>query len=63
VSDNGVGLPPGFSVEQSASLGLSIVRSLVGTQMGGTIDMRSDDGTVVELRIPVDAEADDLESL
>jgi two-component sensor histidine kinase len=63
VSDNGIGLPPGFSVEHSASLGLSIVRSLVGTQMGGTIDMRSDDGTVVELRIPVDAEVDDLESL
>jgi two-component sensor histidine kinase len=63
VSDNGIGLPPGFSVEKSASLGLSIVRSLVGTQMGGTIDMRSDDGTVVELRIPVDAEVDDLESL
>jgi two-component sensor histidine kinase len=63
VSDNGVGLPPGFSIDKSASLGLSIVRSLVGTQMGGTIDMRSDDGTVVELRIPVDAEVDDLESL
>jgi two-component system, sensor histidine kinase PdtaS len=63
VSDNGVGLPAGFSVEQTTSLGLSIVRSLVGTQLGGTISMRSDPGTVVELRIPVDAPADDLESI
>jgi two-component sensor histidine kinase len=63
VSDNGIGLPPGFSVEHSASLGLSIVRSLVNTQMGGKISMQSDDGTVVELRIPVDAPVDDLESI
>jgi two-component system, sensor histidine kinase PdtaS len=63
VSDNGLGLPPDFSVEETPSLGLSIVRSLVGTQLAGSISMRSDHGTVVELRIPVDAPADDLESL
>lgn len=63
VSDNGVGLPPGFSVDNLASLGLSIVRSLIGTQLGGTIEMHNDNGTVVVLRIPVDAEVDDLESL
>jgi two-component system, sensor histidine kinase PdtaS len=64
VSDNGVGLPPGFSVDHTPSLGLSIVRSLVGTQLGGTISMRNEGGTLVELRVPVAAPAeDDLESL
>ena len=52
VKDNGVGLPPGFSVEQTTSLGLSIVRDLVGTQLGGTIAMYTDGGTVVDLLIP-----------
>jgi two-component sensor histidine kinase len=63
VRDNGVGLPPGFSVDDTSSLGLSIVRNLVGTQMGGTITMRSEGGTVVDVVIPVDHPADDLESL
>ncbi|MST31323.1 ATPase [Acidimicrobiaceae bacterium USS-CC1] len=63
VRDNGVGLPPGFSLDRPTSLGLSIVSSLVGTQLGGTIDMRTDGGTVVELTIPLDVVDDDLESL
>lgn len=63
VRDNGVGLPDGFSVEDTASLGLSIVRSLVGSQLGGTIAMRTERGTVVELVIPVDDEPEDLERL
>ena len=32
VVDDGVGLPPGFTVEQSAGLGLSIVQALVTTR-------------------------------
>jgi two-component sensor histidine kinase len=63
VRDNGVGLPSGFSVDDTSSLGLSIVRNLVGHQMGGTITMRSEGGTVVDLLIPVDHPSDDLESL
>ena len=63
VRDNGVGLPPGFSIDDTSSLGLSIVRGLVGTQMGGTITMRSEGGTIVELVIPVDHPNDDLENL
>ena len=63
VRDNGIGLPPGFSVDDTSSLGLSIVRNLVGTQMGGTITMRSEGGTVVDVVIPVDHPSDDLESL
>jgi two-component sensor histidine kinase len=63
VRDNGVGLPEGFSIENTSTLGLSIVRSLVGSQLSGTISMRSDEGTIVVLEIPVDAYDDDLENL
>src|ERR1700736_744121 len=55
VRDNGIGLPSGFSVNQTSSLGLSIVRDLVSTQLSGTINMSTDHGTIVELLIPVDA--------
>jgi two-component system, sensor histidine kinase PdtaS len=63
VRDNGVGLPPNFSIDDTSSLGLSIVRSLVRTQLGGTITMHSNGGTVVEVAIPVEHPSDDLESL
>jgi len=63
VSDNGVGLPDGFSLEDSKGLGLSIVRTLVGSQIEGSIDMRlrrpdeppagGGRGTVCELVVPV----------
>jgi two-component sensor histidine kinase len=63
VRDNGVGLPEGFSINDTSTLGLSIVRGLIGTQLGGTISMRNDGGTVVELAVPVDQASDDLEDL
>ncbi|MHB1487414.1 MAG: sensor histidine kinase [Acidimicrobiales bacterium] len=53
VSDNGRGLPADFAIQETFSLGLSIVRGLVEGQMGGSIKMRNDHGTVVELVIPV----------
>jgi two-component sensor histidine kinase len=63
VADNGVGLPDGFSLESQGGLGLSIVRTLVTSQMEGTIEMRvrrgdeppggGGTGTVAELRLPV----------
>jgi two-component sensor histidine kinase len=55
VHDNGRGLPEGFSIDQSSSLGLSIVRDLVTGQLAGTINLQSDRGTVVELSVPVSA--------
>jgi signal transduction histidine kinase len=58
-----VGLPAGFTVGGTTTLGLMIVRGLVITQMGGTISMRNEAGTVVELTIPLDRADDDLESL
>jgi signal transduction histidine kinase len=69
VVDDGTGLPAGFSLDTATGLGLSIVRTLVTTELGGTIEVRpandndlglaglapvSDGrGTVVALRIPV----------
>jgi len=53
VRDNGSGLPEGFSIEATTSLGLSIVRGLVNSQLGGTIKMFNDGGTVVEFVVPV----------
>jgi two-component system, sensor histidine kinase PdtaS len=56
VEDNGVGLPPGFSLEANRSLGLTIVAALVDSEMSGVISMESSangKGAVVELRIPV----------
>jgi two-component sensor histidine kinase len=56
VTDNGIGLPDGFRVEDSTGLGLSIVRSLVTSQMEGSIAMRVGEagaGTVVDVRVPL----------
>jgi two-component system, sensor histidine kinase PdtaS len=56
VVDNGVGVPETFSLPDGAGLGLTIVRTLVENDLGGTIDMhaRTDaTGTFVELLVPV----------
>jgi two-component sensor histidine kinase len=60
VRDNGKGLPEGFSIDESTSLGLSIVRDLVRTQLGGRIEMRTDGGTIVDVTIPTLPQGDDL---
>jgi two-component sensor histidine kinase len=59
VVDNGQGLPDGFSVERTRSLGLSIVRDLVTSQLGGRIQMESPpagsaSGTRVIVDVPLD---------
>ena len=40
VIDDGRGLDPGFDLDQATGLGLSIVRTLVTTELDGTISMR-----------------------
>ena len=40
VVDNGRGVDPSFELEQAKGLGLSIVRTLVTTELNGTIDIR-----------------------
>jgi two-component sensor histidine kinase len=59
VADDGVGIPDGFDLAASSSLGLSIVRTLVG-ELGGTLRIarRAEEpgdggpGTLVELVLP-----------
>ena len=59
VTDDGVGLPAGFSVDAATGLGLSIVRTLVTTELAGTIDFlhgggpEERPGTTVDLRVPL----------
>jgi len=59
VSDNGVGTQKGFTIDDSTGLGLSIVRTLVTTELGGTIGYSAGDaraehpGTVVRISVPV----------
>jgi two-component sensor histidine kinase len=57
VRDDGRGLPQGFDIYDTTSLGLSIVRDLVASQLGGSITMTSvppiaGGGTMVEIDIP-----------
>lgn len=48
VRDDGAGLPATFRLEEQTSLGLRIVRTLAA-QIGGTVTMESDGGTVCTL--------------
>ena len=56
VADDGEGLPAGFSLEGSDRLGLQIVRTLVTSELRGTIDVRSrtpEPGTEAVLCVPL----------
>jgi two-component sensor histidine kinase len=55
VVDDGVGVPADFSVARAASLGLTIVRTFIESDLGGTIEMRpraGASGTFCELLVP-----------
>jgi two-component sensor histidine kinase len=46
VTDDGMGLPAGFTSDKGDRLGLQIVRTLVSAELGGALELRSrDDGT------------------
>jgi len=44
VEDNGVGMPEGFRVENTESLGLQLVQTLI-EQLEGTIKLSTNEGT------------------
>jgi two-component sensor histidine kinase len=56
VEDDGVGLPDGFDPDASTSLGLSIVRTLVESELDGVLEVGTGvggAGTRVELDVPL----------
>ncbi|MBA3803348.1 MAG: PAS domain-containing sensor histidine kinase [Acidimicrobiia bacterium] len=72
VTDDGQGVGADFDIDAATGLGLSIVRTLVTTELNGTIEMRAataadlkeaeldettEAGTVVELIVPVELES------
>lgn len=64
VTDSGAGLPPGFDLENTKSLGLQIVRTLVEGELGGRITLRprSGGGTIAVVDLPVRYELTELSS-
>ena len=54
ISDDGVGLPAGFDLDESSSLGLSIVRTLVESELDGLLEIGPSPagGTRVSLDVP-----------
>ncbi len=57
VSDNGVGLPPGFNYQETSTLGLTLVPALI-TQLGGDLSVNGEDGAqfTFEWELPKPAE-------
>jgi two-component sensor histidine kinase len=57
VTDDGAGLPVGFSVDRTDRLGLQIVRTLVAAELDATLDFRAREkgqpGTVVTIGVPL----------
>ncbi|MBE9375836.1 histidine kinase N-terminal domain-containing protein [Saccharopolyspora sp. HNM0983] len=56
ISDDGRGLPKGFSLERTERLGLQIVRTLVESELRGSLSLRSrgrQSGTEAVLRVPL----------
>jgi len=56
VDDDGRGLPPGFDMEGSTTLGLSIVGTLVESELGGRLELGpspSGRGTRAEIDVPI----------
>lgn len=56
VADDGVGVTDGWSIDRDANLGLRIAATLVESELGGTLDVRSqapDAGTRCELVLPL----------
>ena len=60
VVDDGAGLPEGFTLDGSTNLGLSIVRTLVESELGGRLALgparagRPDAGTRAAIDVPLD---------
>ena len=52
IRDNGTGLPPGFDLEKTGTLGLHLVHGLAVSQLGGSIEVGKGKGTSFIIRFP-----------
>ena len=50
ISDNGVGLPPGFAIEKTETLGLQLVEMLT-RQIEGMLEIESGERTTFRIQI------------
>jgi len=50
VSDDGVGLPPGFDINKTGSLGLHLVKILVEDQLQGTLEVTNEGGATFNMK-------------
>lgn len=53
ITDNGVGLPPGFDIHESSSIGMTLITTLT-EQIGGILDLSEGPGLAITIRFKVD---------
>ena len=54
VSDDGVGLPPGFDIDKTRSLGLHLVKILLEDQLQGKLEVVSDGGVTFNMEFDIE---------
>jgi len=54
VMDDGIGMPEGLDWKNSKSLGLKPLRTLVENQLGGSIDIESNNGTKFTIKFNIE---------
>ena len=57
VSDDGIGLPEGFDINATKSLGLRLVKILVEHQLQGTLEIISEEGTTFNMEFDIEDDA------
>lgn len=53
IRDSGCGLPTGFNIEETETLGLKIVSILVKGQLKGSINLNNDNGASFDIKFPL----------
>jgi two-component sensor histidine kinase len=56
VSDDGSGLPLGFDIDESKTLGLRLVKILTEAQLQGTLEVTSDGGTTFGIEFDINGD-------
>jgi PAS domain S-box-containing protein len=53
VNDDGIGIPPDFDIDQTNSLGMKLVRTLVKHQLKGSLQINRNQGTEMIIEFPL----------